>query len=302
MSEISNTSISLEKNFMESLKKNTILIQVGCRHSGKTTWSCCLLRELMLADDFYDEYHFVLPTYDTGQQGGTFDWIKKLPKNITKKITIYCEFSLGIVDKLIEESDGKKNRFFYLDDATAETSLFSNESALKSLSTKARHYKITTLFCFHFLKRTVSTQLRNSAEWIIMHRATDSKLLEGIWEECASLFHDKDTFMEMCRDKMSDEFPCVVIWRDKGRIDAENGMNWSFQNKHRDIVLNKHIKSNEPTRRSKKAVCQIDAANPDTEHRGSEFEVPASPRNKAFISQPGSSRANKNAPRVHFRI
>ena len=44
--------MSLEREFLESLYKNTMCIQVGTRHSGKTTWACCLLRHLMLNDRF----------------------------------------------------------------------------------------------------------------------------------------------------------------------------------------------------------------------------------------------------------
>ena len=44
---------SLEKEFVNALKKNTMLIQVGCRHSGKTTWAMSLLAFLLMEDNFY---------------------------------------------------------------------------------------------------------------------------------------------------------------------------------------------------------------------------------------------------------
>jgi hypothetical protein len=232
---------SLEKEFIESLKRNTFNIQCGCRFSGKTTWMQALLYHLVTEDNFYKEFHLVLPTYDTGQTGSTFDWIGRLPKSKKDKITIYCDFSLIIVDRLIEESDGKTNRLLYIDDATAEQELFSQSDIMRSLSTKARHYKITTFVCLHFMKLR-NTLMRNSAEFLILHRMTDYKVLENIYTESASLFWDKNEFMAICRQEMEKEYPCVIIWRDKGRIDVGHGMDYSFEKKHRDYVLNKNIK------------------------------------------------------------
>lgn len=238
--KLQSQNLSLEKDFIESLHKNTMMIQVGCRHSGKTTWAMCLLAFLLLDDGFYDEFHLVLPTYASGQTGGTFDFLDRLPTKIQKKIIIYCDFSLVIVERLIEESNGKKNRFLYIDDATAEQELFSTSEIMRSLSSKARHYKITTMICLHFMKLR-NTLLRCSAEWLIIHRMTDYKVLENIYDESASLFWDKKQFIEMCRDEMLKDYPSILIWRDKGRIDCGNGMDYTFQNKYRDKVLNKSI-------------------------------------------------------------
>jgi len=268
---------SLETEFLKSLENNTLILQVGCRMSGKTTFACCLLRHLMTSPkNPYDEYHLVLPTYGTGQRGGTFDWLDKLSQKQRSKITIYCEFSLCIIDQLIADSDGKKNRFLYLDDATSESQLFSNESNLKALSTKARHYHITSFLCFHFLKRTVSTQLRNSAEWLIIHRATDARLLEGIWEESASLFWNKDHFMSLCRDEMIKDYPSLIIWRDKGKIDCGNGMDWKIQTEHRNKIIHKCISKNDDRHEKDK----LKTGLPDTsaKHRGFEPTVQKNPR------------------------
>jgi hypothetical protein len=241
MSELKSNK-PLEKEFLESLKRNTMCIQVGCRHSGKTTWIQALLRHLVLEDNFYKEFHLVLPTYESGQTGGTFDWIDRLPKKQQAKLTIYCDFSLVIIDKLIEESDGETSRLLYIDDATAEQELFSTSDLMRSLSSKARHYKITTFICLHFMKLR-NTLLRCSAEWLIIHRMTDYKVLENIYDESASLFWDKKEFIRLCREEMMKDYPSILIWRDKGRIDCGHGMDYSFEKKHRDNVLNKGIKN-----------------------------------------------------------
>jgi len=256
----------------------------------------------MTESSFYDEYHLVLPTYDTGQTGGTFDWLEKLSAKQKAKITIYCEFSLVIIDQLIADSDGKKNRFLYLDDATSEAQLFSNESNLKALSTKARHYRITSFLCFHFLKRTVSTQLRNSAEWLIMHRATDAKLLEGCWEESASLFWDKDTFMSMCREEMSKDFPSLIIWRDKGKIDCGNGMDWKIQISHRNKVLNESIsKSNDNGHKKDKR--KTDFPDAGTKHRGPQSPVQKNKSCKASVAWRMSRPSGvKKSPHIIARL
>jgi hypothetical protein len=264
---------SLEAEFLKSLKKNSLLIQVGCRASGKTTWAMSFLAHLINDDDFFQEFHLVLPTYESGQTGGTFDWIDRLPPSKARKITIYCDFSLVIVEKLIDESDGKTNRFLYVDDATAEQDLFSQSELMRSLSTKARHYKISTLICVHFMKLR-NVLLRCSAEWLIIHRMTDYKVLEGIFEESASLFWDKKLFIELCREEMAKDYPSILIWRDKGLIDCGNGMNYSFQKKYRDKVLNKTIaKKPQDGSEKQKHPVQDKPKHPKTVHRRPELEI-----------------------------
>jgi hypothetical protein len=287
---------SLEKEFLQSLKKNTMMIQVGCRHSGKTTWAMSLLAFLLQEDNFYHEFHLVLPTYSTGQTGGTFDWLDRLPEKLKKKITIYCDFSLVIVERLIEESDGKTNRFFYVDDATAEQELFSQSDIMRSLSSKARHYKITTMICLHFMKLR-NTLLRCSAEWLIIHRMTDNKVLENIYDESASLFWDKKQFIGMCRDEMLKDYPSILIWRDKGLIDCGNGMDYSFQNKYRDKVLNKVIVAT--NNGSKKQVNTLQTVKCDTEpaHRGLEPVVQEDKGQEVLLR----SRKQKHRPNTKSR-
>lgn len=295
--------MSLEKEFLESLQKNTMCVQVGCRHSGKTTWACSLLRYLMLQDNFFGEFHLILPTYESGQTGGTFDWIDDLPLKVRQRITIYCEFSMVIVNQLIDQSDGVTNRFLYVDDATSETVLFSNDVALKAVSSKARHYKITTFLCFHFLKKTLSTQLRNSAEWIILHRATDAKLLEGIWEECASLFFDKNVFMGMCREEMSKDYPSVILWRDKGQIDVGHGMDWHIQITHRDKVLKEGRNKKKHNSNGKADNVQTSKCEADSESGGLERSLQQDKGDQMSFSGSVARLAKRKKPnRVIARI
>jgi hypothetical protein len=72
---------------------------------------------------------------------------------------------------------------------------------------------------------------------------TDYKVLENIYDESASLFWDKKEFIRLCREEMMKDYPSILIWRDKGRIDCGHGMDYSFEKKHRDNVLNKGIKN-----------------------------------------------------------
>jgi hypothetical protein len=299
MERMTNTHASLEKEFLDTLKKNTLILQIGNRHSGKTTWACCLLYHLIAHDDFYQEFHLVLPTY-SNQAGGTFDWIDRLPEKRKKKVTIYEDFSLVIIDQLIEQSDGKKNRFFYVDDATSETQLHSNDETIKSLTSKARHFKITTLLCFHFLKLR-NALLRNSAEWLFLHRTTDAKLIEGVYEESASLYHDKNTFYTNVREEMAKDFPCMAVWRDRGWIDFGNPMDWSF-NKYRDKVLGKGI-SKQKHAASKKDTLETEREQTDPAFGRSEPELQEDKSEQnPFQTSFRLVRKNKIPPRIPFRF
>jgi hypothetical protein len=243
-----------------------------------------------MKDDFYHEFHLVLPTY-SNQANNTFGWIDKLPDKKKKKIVIYEDFSLIIIERLIEESDGKKNRFFYVDDATSETQLHSNDELIKSLTSKARHFKITTLLCFHFLKLR-NALLRNSAEWLFLHRTTDAKLIEGVYEESASLYHDKNTFLEEVRTEMAKDFPCMCVWRDRGYIDFGNPMEWTF-NKYRDKILSKGIKNET----AKKNIIQVITAQDNSASRGFEPNVSEDEGVKNLNQANFTIRRKNKAPR-----
>jgi hypothetical protein len=230
-----NITKNLEGNFLNNLREHFLALQVGTKHSGKTVFSCCLLRHLLLKDNFYDEFHLVLPSY-SNQAKGTFDWLDKLPPKAKNKIIIYEAFSMVIIDNLIDSSNGKTNRFLYVDDATSEQSFFQNSEQLKALSTRCRHLKISCLLCFHYLRRSLTPQLRNSCEFLILHRCCDEKLLTNVWEETISLFMTKEEFLSICKEEMIKDFPCIVIWKDKVKIDTE-AMMWNIQKIHRPHII-----------------------------------------------------------------
>jgi hypothetical protein len=279
----------LESNFLKALKENICILQVGTKHSGKTVTACVLIRHLLLEDNFYNEFHLVLPSYDN-QAKGTFDWLDKLPKKAQNKITIYESFSMVIIDDLIEKADGKKNRFLYVDDATAEQAFFSNSEQLKALSTRCRHLKITAFLCFHYLRRSLTPQLRNSCEFLMLHRVCDEKLLTSIWEESISLFMPKEQFLSICRTEMLKDYPCICLWKDKVKMDI-GCMEWKFQAEHRPFIIKNNSKTREHNNtivkknaEDKTFQSEIDTSGSDPTTDGRQSQVEKGPSRKVLGS------------------
>jgi hypothetical protein len=231
-------SQNLEQGFIKELApKHAIIVQTGVRYSGKSLWSCSLLRHLMVNTKLYDEYHLIIPTWKF-QSKGTFKWLQLLPKNIADKITVYEDFSVNIVSKLLEKGKcDKRHRYLYLDDATSFGELFQQSEQLKDLITKARHYKITTHIITHHLKAVMIPLLRSNISYYILHRNVNSKFLEGIYDENLSLFFDKKDWFNVCRKEMKKDYPAIAIDRDRQRVDC-NTMNWNYINTQRNLILN----------------------------------------------------------------
>jgi hypothetical protein len=231
----------LSKPFIKELApKHAVIVQCGVRYSGKSLWSCALLRYLMTNTKIYDEYHLVIPTWKF-QAKGTFKWIESLDKSISSKITIYEDFSLNVVSNLLTKGRrDSRHRYLYLDDATSFSELFSQSEVLKDLITKARHYKITTHIITHHLKAVMIPLLRSNVSYYILHRNVNAKFLEGIYEENLSLFFERKDWIDLCRREMRKDYPALAIDRDRQRIDC-NAMDWDFIKTQRDILL-KHDK------------------------------------------------------------
>jgi hypothetical protein len=229
---------NLEKDFINELApKHAVIVQTGVRYSGKSLWSCSLLRHLLTNTKIYDEYHLIIPTWRF-QAKGTFKWLEHLPKAITEKITIYEDFSINMVSKLLEKAKkDKRHRYMYLDDATSFGELFQQSETLKDLVTKTRHFRITFHVQTHHLKSVCLPLLRSSVSYYILHRNVNAKFLEGIYDESLSLFFDKKDWIDICRKEMRKEYPAIAIDRDRQRIDC-NAMNWNIIKFQRDILLN----------------------------------------------------------------
>ena len=229
----------LEKEFIKELApKHGVIVQTGVRHSGKSLWSCALLRHLMISPkSLYHEFHLVIPTWRF-QAKDTFAWIGELPEAVQDKITIYEDFSINVIRRLLDRSiKDKRHRYLYIDDATSFGELFSQSETLKDLITKARHYKITTHIITHHLKAVMIPLLRSNISYYILHRNVNAKFLEGIYEENLSLFFSKQDWFDTCRKEMRGEFPAIAIDRDQQRVDC-GAMNWSYIKKERDLIIN----------------------------------------------------------------
>lgn len=227
---------NLEKEFLKELApKHGLIVQTGVRYSGKSLWSSCLLRHLMTETKLYDEYHLIIPTWRF-QAKDTFRWVSHLPDNIQNKITVYEDFSINVISKLVQRGKkDKKHRYLYVDDATAFGELFGQSEVLKVLVTQARHIAITTHIITHHLKAVMLPLLRSNVSYYILHRNVNSKFLEGIYEENLSLFYERKDWLDVCRKQMRQDYPAIALDRDKQRLDC-GAMDWGFIKTQRDLI------------------------------------------------------------------
>lgn len=245
---------NLKKPFLEEMDRGGVWLQCGVRHSGKTVFGSAVIRHAM-EKDMFDFYDLVIPTYGY-QAKDTFCWLETLPDKIKNKITIYQDFSVLILDFIIERQKSDKFRgtktFFYMDDATAITELSGPSiEQFKIMTTQARHLGICMWLTFHHVKRILTPQIRGSCSFFVIHRLPDIKILETIWEENMSLWYDKNTWLDFCRKTMREDYPCVVVHRDKaGGVDDKAMDGWDFIKKQRDIIL-KEMDSSIPDKKKK---------------------------------------------------
>ena len=231
----------ISKTFIDEISnKNSVVIQVGSRHTGKTLFSMSIL-SYCIKNKLFDSYHLVIPTYRY-QRYNTFQWIDDLNDKDQDKITIYESFGLFIVEDLIKNRKKNGNTLFMIDDATSFMELFSQNKSLRKLIVESRHLRVTTWLISHSLKSTINPLIRSNTAYYLLHKQSNASFLGSLWEENLSLFVDKKIFMNMCKDKMlSDGYVCIVIDSDRSLLDC-NAMKWDFIDKERSLILKSNNK------------------------------------------------------------
>jgi hypothetical protein len=229
----------LSSEFWKDLtEKNGVFLQIGVRASGKSLFVASLVKSLLDRGSF-DEYHLIIPTM-AYQRAGTFDYLYN--EKESDLVTIYEQFSIPIISNLITKArKDKLKRFIYVDDATAFVTVFHDTEEFRQLTSLSRHLRISSLLCFHHVKGVLRPLVRCSSSYFILHRLVDQVLLTTIWEENMSLFIDKKAFLELCREEMKKDYPCIVLHRDLGKLDR-GGMDFSYIRKARDLILNRQKK------------------------------------------------------------
>lgn len=224
----------------EISNKNSVVVEVGSRHTGKTLFAMSILSHC-LKNELFDSYHLVLPTYQY-QRYNTFRWIEELTDKQQNKITIYESFGLFIIDDLINNRQKNGNTLFMVDDATSFLELFQSNKSLRKLITESRHLSVSTWLISHSLRSTINPLIRSNTSYYLLHKQSNANFLSGLWEENISLFLDKKEFMAMCKDRMlNDSYVCIVIDSDRSVVDC-NAMDWGFVKKERDLLLKANSK------------------------------------------------------------
>ena len=188
----------LEKDFYEINKKTgKIICIVGRKDSGKSYLATNYLA-ISYKYGIYDEYHLVLPEYETDASGETYSFIEG-----HRNTTVYSSYSNDITEKVKINSKNKKI-LYLLDDATSL--LFENKNnpeIIKLVSTSRHGRGITVIIICHALKSILTPLIRGLIDFLFIGAFTNKTLIKKhLFEENFSMMLSEDEFIEEYKEKI----------------------------------------------------------------------------------------------------
>ncbi len=213
----------LESKFLEDNAKNgRSIMSLGIPESGKTFVALKYIKH-SLQTNRYDEYHCVIPQFDT-EQNNSYAFMK----NYKEKIFIYNQYH-AVLSERMDNLRKKKKIMFFIDDATAE--LLNNvDTTFIKLWTTTRHSSnigLTMWIVLHSAKKAVPPSIRQNLKYLFIYRIESAELLEDtIFKEFLSLQYTKNDkkFIDFVKDYSqvmdNNEYGCVLVARKMG-IDFE---------------------------------------------------------------------------------
>lgn len=177
----------MEREFIESILKNWVILSIGCKGSGKSFLLLKFLR-FALEHNIYDKYILVLPMYSM-EQNDSYDFIDENDK----KIFIFEAYSEVITKDLLKvQEKNKKDKlkcFFAIDDASGEQ-VFKIDDSLRHMITSIRHYNISLWMILHACSGILSPFIRQNCDILFLSKIVNHKLIRNIYEEFLSLLSE----------------------------------------------------------------------------------------------------------------
>jgi hypothetical protein len=279
----------LEKRFLDDQKIGIVCCQLGVKHSGKSVFASGMI-SYFLKNDIYDSFHLFIPCY-RNESKNTYAFLEQLSPKNDKKVIIYENFSLTIIQDIMNKSKtDKKRRFIWIEDGTSFGELFNDRSnILKDLITKNRHYRTSLFLTIHHHKSILHPSLRSQINWFFLMRQPNKKVLETIFEENMSLYYEKSDWLNLCRDRMkTDGFPIIAVDKDRGDVDCK-AEDWKSFKTEMTYILN--VSNRYISRKNDKTSVQSNRTEipPESGRHGGEIQ-----KNESFKT------ANKNTDSRQF--
>jgi len=222
----------MEREFIESILKNWVILSIGCKGSGK---SFLLLKFLKFAieHDIYDRYILVLPMF-TMEQNDSYDFLN--PND--EKFYIFESYNEVITKELLRKQESNKDKkmkcFFAIDDASGEQ-VFKIDDSLRHMITSIRHYNISLWMILHACSGILSPFIRQNCDILFLSKIVNHKLLRNIYEEFLSLlgeYYGRDGENKFVSDVIKlhrKQYQVLYINIRTGSLDYNVG-NWDFDN------------------------------------------------------------------------
>lgn len=166
------------------------VVSIGPPGAGKT-WIALNILDIWIREDFFDEYHLILPAYKF-EQNGSYNFLEKYVNDPKKKINIYNAFDKFLVQRLVKDGDkiyppgvSKPRICFLVDDATTErVNLMKNNDLLK-LAVMSRHYNIMVWIIMHVSKGCIPVAVREQIAYYFIYKVSPY-MLEIVYKEFIS--------------------------------------------------------------------------------------------------------------------
>ncbi len=184
--------MKLEKDFFETNKKSgKFTVICGRKGSGKS-WMATNYISISYFYNLYDEYHFILPEYETDASSETYSFIEG-----HKNTTVYGTYTPEITQQIKKNSKNKKI-LYVMDDATSYLFENKNKPELLNLVSTCRHGKgITIIVICHALKTILTPSIRGLIDFMFIGAFTNYTLIKRhLWEEQCSMMIKEDEFMD----------------------------------------------------------------------------------------------------------
>lgn len=177
-----------------------LFVNVGVKGSGKTHLALAYIWESMQRNRF-EHYYLCIPAFSS-EMSNAYHWLRGC-KNVTYCDTYSEQFVEMVVhrqNQFIMKKARAKNQqevdtldmqhkrvFLFLDDASGFAKDLSSSPIFRQLITTTRHAKITVMLCVHAIKNILTPVVRANVDHLIIGQLTNSKMLDGIYEEFISL-------------------------------------------------------------------------------------------------------------------
>jgi hypothetical protein len=174
-----------EKQFVDSILNNRVILSLGTKGSGKTYLMLNFLK-YCLQNKIYEAYVLVFPAYGF-EQKDSYGFLKEIEKE--PYIYIFEGYDEYISAQLLEKQENVKKRektLYVIDDSSGEQ-VWNIDPYLKKIITVVRHLDISLWMLCHATSKILAPFLRANTDILLLSRITSYKLLENLYDEFVSL-------------------------------------------------------------------------------------------------------------------